>query len=255
MSPVPAEALRPFLLGWSLLAAAVFVALLFVDAPYGRHRRAGWGPAIPARAGWILMELPAVVLVPALFALSERRSDPAAAAFVLLWSLHYVHRGLLAPARLGAGASPMPLSVAALGFVFNLANGLLQGAWLFSAGPKLGAEWLLAPPFLLGIALFLAGMAVNRRADEALRGLRAPGETGYRVPRGGLFELVSCPNYLGEVVEWSGWALLTWSPSGLVFALWTAANLVPRALAHHRWYRRTFPDYPPGRKAIFPFVL
>ena len=255
MSSLSPETFRAVLLGWALLGAVVFVALLFVDAPYGRHARAGWGPSVSARAGWVLMESPAVVLVPLLFALSERRSDPAAVAFVLLWSLHYVNRGVVAPLRPGAGASPMPISVAAMGFAFNVGNGLLQGTWLFSAGPRPGVGWLAGAPFLLGTALFLAGMAVNRRSDAALKSLRAPGETGYRVPKGGLFELVSCPNYLGEIVEWAGWALLTWSPAGLVFALWTAANLVPRALAHHRWYRRTFADYPPRRKAIVPFVL
>ena len=49
------------------------------------------------------------------------------------------------------------------------------------------------------------------------------------VPHGPLFRLVSCPNYFGEIVDWSGFALATWSPGGLLFALWTAANLVPRA--------------------------
>lgn len=37
--------------------------------------------------------------------------------------------------------------------------------------------------------------------------------------------------------------------------VWTAVNLVPRALAHHRWYREHFEDYPRQRKALIPFVL
>ncbi|HEX6242129.1 MAG TPA: 3-oxo-5-alpha-steroid 4-dehydrogenase, partial [Polyangiales bacterium] len=95
----------------------------------------------------------------------------------------------------------------------------------------------------------------NRQSDRILLGLRAPGETGYKIPRGGLYSFISCPNYFGELVEWCGWALLTWSLPGLFFALFTAANLVPRALAHHRDYRRRFPDYPSERRAVLPFVL
>ena len=115
-------------------------------------------------------------------------------------------------------------------------------------------RWLSDPRFLAGAALFVAGLATHAWADEALRRLRRPGEGNYRVPQGGLFRWVSCPNYLGEIVQWSGWALLTWSPPGLAFAVWTAANLAPRARAHHRWYRDRFPDYPPGRRALLPGV-
>ena len=66
---------------------------------------------------------------------------------------------------------------------------------------------------------------------------------------------MSCPNYLGEIVEWIGWAILTWSLAGASFAVWTAANLAPRALSNHRWYREQFTDYPPARRALIPFVL
>jgi hypothetical protein len=51
-----------------------------------------------------------------------------------------------------------------------------------------------------------------------------------------------------------GWAVATWSLSGLAFATWTAANLAPRARANHRWYLETMPDYPPERKALLPGV-
>jgi steroid 5-alpha-reductase/3-oxo-5-alpha-steroid 4-dehydrogenase 1 len=77
--------------------------------------------------------------------------------------------------------------------------------------------------------VFVLGFTLNRRADRMLRQLRAPGETGYKIPYGGLFERVSCPNYLGEIIEWSGWALATWSLPGVSFAVWTFANLAPRA--------------------------
>jgi len=75
------------------------------------------------------------------------------------------------------------------------------------------------------------------------------------MPRGGLFDLVSCPNYFGEVLEWTGWAIATWSLPGAAFAAFTFANLAPRALSNHEWYRRTFADYPASRRALLPYVL
>ena len=51
---------------FNALLVAVFASalitvllLLFVNAPYGRHQSSGWGPTIPVRLGWVLMESPA----------------------------------------------------------------------------------------------------------------------------------------------------------------------------------------------------
>ena len=65
---------------------------------------------------------------------------------------------------------------------------------------------------------------------------------------------MASPNYLGEIIEWSGFALMSWSPAALAFAFYTVANLAPRAAAHRRWYRETFPDYPSHRKALIPYL-
>ena len=48
---------------------------------------------------------------------------------------------------------------------------------------------------------------------------------------------------------------IAWSLAGLAFALYTTANLAPRAVDHHKWYRDTFPDYPTDRRALVPHVL
>jgi len=239
---------------WIGVAAATFVTLLFVAAPYGRHMRAGWGPMLHRTVGWVLMELPAVIVPLAFFLVSDRTCNPVAIAFLALWMLHYVNRGLVYPFRLAGGIPQMPLSIAAMGFFFNLVNGWLQGRCLFFLGPEHDTTWLADPRFLLGTAMFLGGFVLNQHSDQVLRNLRRPGETGYRIPFGGGYRFVSCPNYLGELTEWAGFALLTWSSSGLLFLLWTSANLVPRARAHHRWYVEKFSDYPKERKAILPFV-
>ena len=240
--------------GWMVLAAITCFTLLRVVAPYGRHRRAGWGPELPGWLGWMVMEAPAPVLVTALAVVGGRLHRPGVAVLASLWLLHYLHRTVVYPLRRRHG-SPIPASVVAMDFAFNVANGALQGAWIGIFGPQYGAGWLHAPRFVTGAALFVAGFIVNIHSDEILRRLRRRTRGAYGVPREGLFRWVSCPNYLGEMVEWSGWALATWSLPGLAFAAWTAANLVPRALAHHRWYRRRFASYPAERRALLPGLL
>jgi 3-oxo-5-alpha-steroid 4-dehydrogenase 1 len=251
LSPLP---LTPFVQVELALAAATFVALLFVVAPYGRHARAGWGPTIPERLGWICMESPAVLFFAGVFALGRHRLELVPLVLLALWELHYLQRTLLFPLRMREGGRRMPLLIPALAVGFNLLNGWNNARWISSTGTY-PSDWLSDPRFVLGTLLFLAGFAINLKSDSILFRLRAPGEQGYRIPHGGLYRWVSCPNYLGEMVEWCGWALASWSPAGLAFALYTIANLAPRALQNHRWYRAQFPDYPADRKALVPFLI
>jgi steroid 5-alpha reductase family enzyme len=105
------------------------------------------------------------------------------------------------------------------------------------------------------MSVFVLGATVNVRSDEILLRLRQSGDSDYSIPTGGLFEWVSCPNYLGEIVQWTGFAIAAWSLPALSFAVWTAANLVPRAIAHHRWYHDSFDRYPAARRALIPGLL
>jgi 3-oxo-5-alpha-steroid 4-dehydrogenase 1 len=235
------------------LGAATFLAVSFVVAPYGRHAREGFGPVLPARVGWVVMESPAVFALLAFFWTGEAPTQPGALVLLGLWLLHYVQRTFVFPFRMRADGKTMPVVIAAMAFGFNVFNAYLIGRWLAGAG-RYPLAWLWDVRFLLGAALFLTGLGINWWADAVLRGLRAPGETGYRIPRGGLYERISCPNYFGELLEWVGFALAAWSWAGFAFAVYTFANLAPRAMAHHRWYRVQFPEYPAGRKALVPFV-
>ena len=237
---------------WIVMAVPVAMLLTRVSAPYGRHARGGWGPMIPAWIGWVVMEAPAW-LVPLGVALVSSRRDPGALVLLAMILLHYLHRDLIWPLRRRSGRD-MPATVAAMAVGFNLVNGSLQGAELFLSGPARGLYVLSRPAGLLGLALFFAGMVVNIAADEVLLRLkRANG--GHGVPTGPLFRWVSSPNYAGEILEWIGFALVSGSWAGWSFAVWTAANLAPRALTHHRWDLDTFQDYPRERRALIPFVL
>jgi 3-oxo-5-alpha-steroid 4-dehydrogenase 1 len=255
MSMAEARLYDVLLYSWFALAAISALSLLFVAAPYGRHARAGWGPTIPSTAGWIVMEAPSAIVMAILWAAGPRRTNPVAVTLAVAWIGHYVYRSFVFPVMRRGGSRPMPAAIPFMACVFNVGNAYLNGRWLFALGPERGTDWFTDPRFGIGALLFAAGFATHVRADWLLARLRAPGETDYKLPRGFLFEHVSCPNYLGEIVEWTGWALAAWSLAGLSFAFWTIANLAPRALAHHRWYREKFADYPPLRRALVPWVI
>lgn len=240
------------IVGWLALAAITAVALLFVSAPYGRHTRQGWGPTIDNRLGWLMMEAPASLVFAACFVTGEFHNTVGSWALFALWQVHYVYRAFVYPFRLHRTGKRMPILIAGLAVLFNAVNGYLNGRYLFTFSGGYPSRWLVDLRFQAGLVLFFAGLAVNRQADRTLYALRQPGGTGYAIPRGGLYRWVSCPNYLGEIIEWIGWALATWSLAGLAFAAWVTANLVPRAYAHHRWYREQFADYPVERRALLP---
>jgi len=236
------------------LAGVTCLALLFITAPYGRHQRPGWGPTVSNRVGWIFQEMPAVVLFAWIFMQGEHRTEAAPLAFLGLWQLHYVHRVFIFPLRLRTKGKRIPVLIAVLAIAFNTLNAYVNARWISHFGAY-ASDWLQDPRFIAGVLVFLLGFGINLKADQILLSLRKTGETGYKVLRGWLYEYVTCPNKHGEIIEWLGFALATWSLAGLAFALYTAANLGPRALANHGWYRERFPDYPKHRKALIPFLL
>jgi 3-oxo-5-alpha-steroid 4-dehydrogenase 1 len=149
----------------------------------------------------------------------------------------------------------MAALVVAMALVFNMVNGCAIGTHLFVIAPPYRMSWLKDFRFITGVVVFFVGFLTNVISDELLHKQKEYSGGTYRMPRGFLFRWISCPNYFGEIVEWLGWALLTWSMAGLSFFVWTCANLIPRALTYHRWYREHFPKYPQKRKAVIPFVL
>jgi 3-oxo-5-alpha-steroid 4-dehydrogenase 1 len=247
--------LRSIMLVWIGIAVGTFFLLFFVTAPYGRHSRSGWGPMISARIGWIIMEAVAPLGFLYFFLKGNQSPNLVTVLFLGLFLFHYLNRAFVYPFRMKNSGRPMAVSVIVMGVFFNSVNGLLNGGYLNLFAFRYTTGWLLDIRFLCGLALFFFGMYINFHSDGILRSLRSNEIPGYKIPKGGAFELVSCANYFGELIEWLGWACLTWSLAGLTFAIWTAANLIPRAMAHHKWYRREFSDYPDKRKAILPYIL
>jgi len=106
--------------------------------------------------------------------------------------------------------------------------------------------------------VYLGGFVLLVSSESIVRNLRDkknPGAAEYTIPYGGGFRFVTSPAYLGELIAWAGFALLTWSLAGVVIVLITAGNLIPRAFATHKWYHEKFPEYPAERKALIPGVI
>lgn len=235
-------------------AGVTFCALMFVRAPYGRYARKGWGPEVHARTAWIIMEMPAVLVI-LIFYISGPNKTAPLTLFILLWQTHYVYRTFVYPLLMRGAKKGFPVVLILMAMVFNSANGYVNGYHLFYSNRIYTVSWLLDPRFIAGVLLFLCGLYIHIRCDHILMTLRKPHETGYKIPHGNMYRYISAPNYFGEIVQWSGWAIATWSLAGLSFAVFTAANLIPRALSHHAWYRKTFDEYPDQRRAVIPFIL
>jgi len=273
-----------------LAGVATFVALFWIDAPYGRFapdKATLWGPLLPARWAWFIQESPSLLWM--LFSWHQLSDAAHLAAtpnqiLAALFCFHYVVRAWIFPFLLNQG-KPVPLSVMLMAWMFCMYNGWMQGGYLFTADETRPAQyakdWLLQPRTQIGLALFVIGWAANQHADYTLRHLRdkktddkarkdgadsAKGDSGssssssahvqhrYKIPHGGLFHFVSAANYTAEIIEWGGWALAANSWPATAFWIFTFCNLAPRAISSHRWYKTHFPNYPKDRKAVIPFI-
>lgn len=222
--------------------------------PYGRYSAALLGGSLPARLAWALQEAPSFAL-PLLLILRSDGAQLHRTANRLLLALflaHYAYRAFIFPFLI-RGGKPTPIFTCVLAFIFCSCNGYLQGRSL-SNYTEYPASWLKEPCFIIGIAGWISGLLINIHSDHILRNLRKPGETGYKIPRGGLFEYVTGANFFGEVLEWCGFALACSTVESAAFALSTFLILSTRARQHHQWYHEKFEDYPRTRKILIPFV-
>lgn len=240
----------------SLLAAVVFVALYFVEAGYGYLFNSKYGKPIPNRIGWVIMESPVLVTLALLWWFSSRRAESVPLLLLSLMSLHYIQRSFIFPLLIRS-RSMMPLGIVVMGMVFNVINAVMQGGWLLYIAPEgYYDDWFSKPYIYIGGALFILGAAINIDSDHRVRSLRKGGDTRHYIPKGGLYRYVNSANYFGEIVEWIGYAVASWSVAGVVFVWWSIANLAPRSAALYRRYESEFGEQFTSlkRKRIFPFI-
>lgn len=249
--------------GMAVMAVIVFIALFFFKAGYGYLSSSNWGPVISNKAAWIIMEAPAFILLlyqTIRFATSGIDTGSSKTVLYIMagfYLLHYFQRSFIFPLMM-RGKSKMPIVIMLMGLTFNTLNAYLIGGWLYGEAPSgmYGTDWLWSPQFIIGTIVFFTGMAINLHSDHVIRNLRKPGDTKHYIPRKGLYKYVTSANYFGELTEWIGYAILTWSPAGLLFAVWTFANLGPRARSLTEKYEKEFgKEYKElNKKHLIPFI-
>lgn len=196
-------------------------------------------------------------------AMIGRDAIPAVANRILVacYLLHYCYRSLIYP-QFVSPTSRMPLVISFFAFCYTFINGYLQAYDLiFQQDFVHGYENSFQ--FWIGCALGMFGFAIGGHGDHALLKLKRNKEangsdSSYQIPHGGLFEYVSSPHHFGEILEWTGFCIAcNFSIASVSFVVWTAAKLVLRAYAAHRWYHDKFPDEYPAlnRKVILPAIF
>ena len=238
---------------WALLALPTLAIFLIGWDPAGRLGGRGLGKRMDCRWGWFLVEVPCLATFPVIYLMSGNL-HLVGNIVLILWLAHYMHRTLVWPWLVQKRTATVSLTFCSAAAGFNLINGGLLG-WFMAYAADYASQWLSDPRFIAGLVLMVGGAALNVWADYRLLRLRRAHEEQRVLPHGGAFDMVTCPNLAGEIIEWIGFALLTWSLPGLAFALWSMANLVPRALWRRNWYRENFSDYPKDRPALFPGVI
>jgi hypothetical protein len=240
---------------WIGVAVIIFPVLLKVTQPYGRHSKNKWGPMINNRLGWFIMEFPSLAIFGYYLIFKANLLNVLILLPGFLWMLHYIHRVLIFPLQIRTARKKIPVLIVLLALIFNVINGFLNGFWFVHFATDYKPGIIINLRLIGGAIIFLSGFAINKYHDAILIKLRPTSGNGYKIPYGGLFKYVSCPNFLGEIISWTGFAIVAFNLPALSFLVWTLVNLTTRALDHHKWYIKEFPEYPKERKAIFPFSL
>jgi len=103
--------------------------------------------------------------------------------------------------------------------------------------------------------LFLIGISGNFYHHYLLSKLRGEGEREYRIPKGGLFELVICPHYLFEIIGFLGISFISQTSYAISFTLGSIFYLMGRSYATRKWYLSKFEDFSEDVKALIPYAF
>ena len=262
-------------LSFLILDIPIFLCLLFIKAYYGKFFNSNSEesnciqkilrkifPVIPSRISWIFQECPCVFVT--IFYLIVAHSDITFRRLLVIlpFLIHYIHRTFIFPFVIHSSKNN-PLEITLMAFTFCFFDAIMINRSIFYYIDYESNFWIY---YIFGITTFVCGMYINIYSDYSMIKQRNENKdqsigSKYIIPRGFMYELISCPNYFGELTEWLGFFVLSNSFSGLVFFVSTFANLFPRALQYHEWYKNKFKEEfsndeeLASRKAIIPFMI
>jgi very-long-chain enoyl-CoA reductase len=70
-----------------------------------------------------------------------------------------------------------------------------------------------------GLGIFLVSEILNGYCHWALRRLRPKGSVGHFLPKGFLFNRITCPNYTFEILSWIGFAMVAQTVVSVLFPI------------------------------------
>ena len=253
----------------------IFLCLIFIKAYYGKFFNSNSSegncfqrtirkifPVIPSKISWIVQECPCVFMTIFFLIYYHKNLNYRNILVIAPFFIHYVHRSFVFPFLIHSSKNN-PLEITLMAFVFCFFNSLMINRSIFCLiiDYELKSFWL---NYFFGLAIFGIGMYINIHSDYSMikqRNENKDANNKYIIPRGFMYELISCPNYFGELTEWLGFFILSNSFSGLVFFISTFANLFPRAIQYHQWYKTKFKEEfatdknLSQRKSIVPFLF
>jgi 3-oxo-5-alpha-steroid 4-dehydrogenase 1 len=258
-----------------LYTVAVFVMACFADSPYGKLASNDPGETkglfsyilnvaikFDPRFGWWLMEFPASLSFLIFYFQGPRAFEPVRLFFAFLWVVHYGNRGWFFPLsiRVAPGqTTSFSLWIVVFGMLFTSMHGYLNARWFSGLATHINHDWFHDWRFIVGFCFYEVSFWATIHCEYIMRNLRSPNpsqnEPRYKIPKSGLFEYCTSPQYFCELCAWLSWAIMTKNPGGVVVFLISAANLVPRAYTQHEWYLEKFKDtYPKNRTRLIPYV-
>lgn len=126
--------------------------------------------------------------------------------FAGLFIAHAIQRGFIHPFLMIYKEKSVPIGICLGGFLPNLFYHSLIADFLANA--VFPHNHLFTPLVNLGLVFYVGGFYINRMADWKQRQLkRKHGHNTYIYPTGWLFNFIACPNYFGELVQWTGFTV------------------------------------------------